>query len=116
MKQHDAMKNAVNLAEKNHQLENELMEIDRMALAVESDCNKAVRENNEKMLNLQRQLNDATNKIRELEKQNENYEKEHKKMENKIQCLLDEKQSMVEKINQFDVIGSYFFLLFIYPV
>ncbi|XP_044727871.1 putative leucine-rich repeat-containing protein DDB_G0290503 isoform X2 [Chrysoperla carnea] len=104
MKQHDAMKNAVNLAEKNHQLENELMEIDRMALAVESDCNKAVRENNEKMLNLQRQLNDATNKIRELEKQNENHEKEHKKMENKIQCLLDEKQSMLEKINHFDVI------------
>lgn len=42
-KQHEAMKRALHLAERNKQLEKELSDIDQMALAVEAECNNTVK-------------------------------------------------------------------------
>jgi centrosomal protein CEP135 len=55
-KQHDAMSQAMKLAERNEELENELKSIDRIALAVEADCNSTVKENNKRVSRLQVQL------------------------------------------------------------
>lgn len=49
-KQHEAMKRALHLAERNKQLENELKDIDQMALAVEAEANCTVQSNAEKMI------------------------------------------------------------------
>lgn len=49
MKQHEAMKRALHLAERNKQLEKELKDIDQMALAVEKEANSIVSENSEKI-------------------------------------------------------------------
>lgn len=44
-KQHEAMRRALNLADRNKKLEKELRDIDQMALAVEADCNSTVKAN-----------------------------------------------------------------------
>lgn len=52
-KQHDAMSQAMKLAARNEELEKELRDIDHVALAVEADCNSAVKENNRRVCRLQ---------------------------------------------------------------
>lgn len=52
-KQHDAMSQAMKLARRNEELEKELRDIDHVALAVEADCNSAVKENNRRVCRLQ---------------------------------------------------------------
>lgn len=52
-KQHDAMSQAVKLAARNEELEKELRDLDHVALAVEADCNSAVKENNRRVCRLQ---------------------------------------------------------------
>jgi len=52
-KQHDAMSQAMKLAARNEELEKELRDIDHVALAVEADCNSAVKENNRRVCKLQ---------------------------------------------------------------
>lgn len=52
-KQHDAMSQAMKLATRNEELEKELKDIDHVALAVEADCNSAVKENNRRVCRLQ---------------------------------------------------------------
>ncbi|VEN42317.1 unnamed protein product [Callosobruchus maculatus] len=49
-KQHEAMRRALHLAERNKQLEKEMKDIDQIALQVEAECNKTVKSNSEKML------------------------------------------------------------------
>lgn len=52
-KQHDAMAQALKLADRNEELEKELKDIDYIALAVEADCNSTVKENNKRVSKLQ---------------------------------------------------------------
>lgn len=47
------MSQAMKLAERNEELEKELRDIDHIALAVEADCNSAVKENNKRVSQLQ---------------------------------------------------------------
>lgn len=47
------MTQAVKLADRNEELEKELRDIDHIALAVEADCNSAVKENNKRVSKLQ---------------------------------------------------------------
>lgn len=51
-KQHDAMSQAMKLAERNEELEKELRDIDHVALAVEADCNSTVKQNNKRVSQL----------------------------------------------------------------
>lgn len=51
--QHEAMTRAVMLADRNKQLEKELHDIDRMALAVEAECNSTVKENSVRVSKIQ---------------------------------------------------------------
>lgn len=48
-KQHEAMRRALHLAERNKELEKDMREIDQIALEVESECNSKVRHNSEKV-------------------------------------------------------------------
>lgn len=47
------MSQAMKLAARNEELEKELKDIDHVALAVEADCNSAVKENNRRVCRLQ---------------------------------------------------------------
>lgn len=47
------MSQAMKLASRNEELEKELRDIDHVALAVEADCNSAVKENNRRVCRLQ---------------------------------------------------------------
>ncbi|XP_063979258.1 centrosomal protein of 135 kDa isoform X2 [Diachasmimorpha longicaudata] len=66
-KQHDAMSQAMKLAERNEELEKELRDIDHIALAVEADCNSTVKENNRRVSQLQERYETAMTKINHLE-------------------------------------------------
>lgn len=46
-KQHEAMRRALHLAERNKVLEKEMKEIDQIALEVEADCNSKVKNKSE---------------------------------------------------------------------
>ena len=52
------MSQAMKLAERNEELEKELRDIDHIALAVEADCNTAVKENNRRICRLQVYITD----------------------------------------------------------
>lgn len=47
------MTRAVRLADRNKQLEHELHDIDRIAVAVEAECNSTVKENSKRVLRIQ---------------------------------------------------------------
>ncbi|XP_008547784.1 centrosomal protein of 135 kDa isoform X2 [Microplitis demolitor] len=66
-KQHDAMTQAMKLAERNEELEKELKDIDHIALAVEADCNSTVKENNKRVSQLQEKFENAMTQIHQLE-------------------------------------------------
>lgn len=119
-KQHEAMKRALQLADRNRELEKELRDIDQMALAVEAECNTTVKQNVNRVSKYQEQLDNCNIKINNLERElaevkrkkntlemelqacRDEKEKFHKILEN----ALDDKKRMTDKINQFTRIGS----------
>ncbi|XP_024940651.1 uncharacterized protein LOC107267564 isoform X3 [Cephus cinctus] len=117
-KQHDAMSQAVKLAERNEELEKELSDIDRIALAVEADCNTAVKENNRRVCKLQEKLEDVMTQVHVLESeltverrevQELRADLEASKLEKRniqrvLESTLDEKKQMTDRINQLTVI------------
>jgi centrosomal protein CEP135 len=50
---HEAMSQAIMVADRNKQLEKELHDIDQMALAVEAECNSTVKENSVRVSKIQ---------------------------------------------------------------
>ncbi|XP_036150015.1 centrosomal protein of 135 kDa isoform X2 [Monomorium pharaonis] len=119
-KQHDAMSQAMKLATRNEELEKELRDIDHVALAVEADCNSAVKENNRRVCKLQEKLEDVMMQVHVLERELtverrevqelradlEACKLEKRNMQRTLESALDEKKQMSEKINQLIVIGS----------
>lgn len=68
-KQHEAMLRALNLAEKNKNLQEEIQKVDALALKVEEDCNKRLADMTKEMRVLQTRIESLTLKNSELEKQ-----------------------------------------------
>lgn len=113
------MKRALQLADRNKELERELRDIDQMALAVEEQCNSTVKRNVSKVSKVQEQLCDSTVKVQCLEREisdlkrmnqsldldfetvREEKDNLHKILEN----ALDDKKRMTDRINQFTRIG-----------
>ncbi|XP_076665146.1 uncharacterized protein LOC143367341 isoform X2 [Andrena cerasifolii] len=117
-KQHDAMSQALKLADRNEELEKELRDIDHIALAVEADCNSAVKENNKRVSKLQQKLEDVMTQVHVLEGELTAERREVQELradleacrleKRNIQCslefTLDEKKQMTDRINELTVI------------
>ncbi|XP_053977812.1 centrosomal protein of 135 kDa isoform X1 [Hylaeus volcanicus] len=117
-KQHDAMSQALKLADRNEELEKELRDIDHIALAVEADCNSAVKENNKRVSKLQQKLQDVTTQIhvlegeltverrevQELRADLEACKLEKRNIQRNLESALDEKKQMTDRINKLTVI------------
>ncbi|KAG5335528.1 CP135 protein, partial [Acromyrmex heyeri] len=117
-KQHDAMSQAMKLAARNEELEKELRDIDHVALAVEADCNSTVKENNRRVCRLQEKLEDVMTQVHVLERELtverrevqelradlEACKLEKRNIQRTLECTLDEKKQMSDKINQLTVI------------
>ncbi|KYN16644.1 hypothetical protein ALC57_11153 [Trachymyrmex cornetzi] len=117
-KQHDAMSQAMKLATRNEELEKELRDIDHVALAVEADCNSAVKENNRRVCRLQEKLENIMTQVHVLERELtverrevqelradlEACRLEKRNIQRTLECTLDEKKQMSDKINQLTVI------------
>ncbi|XP_076297587.1 uncharacterized protein LOC143217320 isoform X2 [Lasioglossum baleicum] len=117
-KQHDAMTQALKLADRNEELEKELRDIDHIALAVEADCNTAVKENNEKVSKLQQKLQDLMTQVhvlegeltverrdvQELRADLEACRLEKRNIQRNLESTLDEKKRIVDRINELTVI------------
>ncbi|XP_019756945.2 centrosomal protein of 135 kDa isoform X1 [Dendroctonus ponderosae] len=119
-KQHEAMKRALHLAERNRQLEKELKDVDEIALAVEAECNNTVKGNSEKVARLQDRINESLVLIQNLER--DNTKLKHAKLElsadldsvklekNHLQAQLkkeeDDKKKLTDKINSFTIIEN----------
>ncbi|XP_078052168.1 uncharacterized protein LOC144478274 [Augochlora pura] len=117
-KQHDAMTQALKLADRNEELEKELRDIDHIALAVEADCNSAVKENNEKVSKLQQKLQDLMTQVhilegeliverrevQELRADLEACRLEKRNMQRNLESTLDEKKHIIDRINELTVI------------
>ncbi|KYN02704.1 hypothetical protein ALC62_06504 [Cyphomyrmex costatus] len=116
-KQHDAMSQAMKLAARNEELEKELRDIDHVALAVEADCNSAVKENNRRVRRLQEKLEDVMTQVhilehkltverrevQELRADLEACRLEKRNIQRTLESTLDEKKQMSDKINQLTV-------------
>ncbi|KAG7197907.1 hypothetical protein KM043_016149 [Ampulex compressa] len=117
-KQHDAMTQALKLAERNEELEKELRDIDHIALAVEADCNSAVKENNRRVCRLQEKLEDVMTQVhaleceltverrevQELRADLEACRHEKRDIQHTLDSTLDEKKQMTDRINELTVI------------
>ncbi|XP_061932659.1 centrosomal protein of 135 kDa isoform X2 [Apis cerana] len=117
-KQHDAMSQALKLADRNEELEKELKDIDYIALAVEADCNSTVKENNKRVSKLQEKLENVTTRVhvledelttehREVQELRTNLETcrlEKLNIQRTLECTLDEKKQMTDRINELTVI------------
>ncbi|XP_011137532.1 centrosomal protein of 135 kDa isoform X2 [Harpegnathos saltator] len=119
-KQHDAMSQAMKLAARNEELEKELRDIDHVALAVEADCNSAVKENNRRVCRLQEKLEDVMTQVHVLERELtverrevqelradlEACRLEKRNIQRTLESTLDEKKQMTDRINQLTIIAS----------
>ncbi|XP_043584009.1 centrosomal protein of 135 kDa-like isoform X1 [Bombus pyrosoma] len=117
-KQHDAMSQALKLADRNEELEKELRDIDHIALAVEADCNSAVKENNRRVSKLQEKLENVMARVHALEAELtvehrevqelrgdlEACKLEKRNIERTLESTLDEKKQMTDRINELTVI------------
>ncbi|XP_029664443.1 centrosomal protein of 135 kDa-like isoform X2 [Formica exsecta] len=117
-KQHDAMSQAMKLARRNEELEKELRDIDHVALAVEADCNSAVKENNRRVCRLQEKLEDVMKQlhvleheliverreVQELRADLESCRLEKRNVQCTLESTLDEKKKLSDKINQLAII------------
>ncbi|XP_011495576.1 PREDICTED: centrosomal protein of 135 kDa [Ceratosolen solmsi marchali] len=119
-KQHDAMAQAMKLAERNKELENELKSVDRMTLAVEADCNSTVKENNKRVFRLQEKLEDLMTQVHVLENELiiqrreaqelradlEASRLEKSNIQRVLESTLEEKKQMMNRINTLTVMAS----------
>lgn len=117
-KQHDAMSQAMKLAKRNEELEKELRDIDHVALAVEADCNSAVKENNRRVCRLQEKLEDVMTQVHVLERELtverrevqelradlESCKLEKRNIQRTLESTLDEKKQMSDRLNQLAII------------
>ncbi|CAH1098756.1 unnamed protein product [Psylliodes chrysocephalus] len=117
-KQHEAMRRALSLAERNKNLEEELKDIDKIALSVEAECNTTVKSNFEKVTRLQDKVNESQIQIQNLEMSiyKLNIEKtellteldsvklEKKKLQAILDSESDEKKRLTDRLNNFTII------------
>ncbi|XP_057321420.1 centrosomal protein of 135 kDa isoform X2 [Microplitis mediator] len=119
-KQHDAMTQAMKLAERNEELEKELKDIDHIALAVEADCNSTVKENNKRVSQLQEKLENAMTQIHQLETNLlgekrtsqelradlENCRVEKRNIQRKLEEVQEENRQLKNRVNDLDLIDK----------
>lgn len=112
------MKRALELAERNKILENELRDIDQMALAVEAECNDNVKANADKLEKLKSTLQETFLQLQTAERQVEQLKREKTEISSDLdvakqekKCLqrvletaLEEKKRLTEKLNKMCVI------------
>ncbi|XP_018573726.1 centrosomal protein of 135 kDa, partial [Anoplophora glabripennis] len=117
-KQHEAMRRALHLAERNKVLEKEMKDIDQIALAVEAECNSTIRSNIEKVTRLQDRMNESGIIIQNLERETHKLKQDKQelsadldavKLEKKhLQSILDtereDKKRLTDRINSFTII------------
>nr|XP_034195948.1 centrosomal protein of 135 kDa isoform X3 [Osmia lignaria] len=119
-KQHDAMTQALKLADRNEELEKELRDIDHIALAVEADCNSTVKETNKRVSKLQQKLEEVMTQVhvlegeltverrevQELKADLEVCRMEKNNIKHTLESTLDEKKQMTDRINELIVIET----------
>ncbi|XP_076626079.1 uncharacterized protein LOC143344162 isoform X3 [Colletes latitarsis] len=117
-KQHDAMSQALKLADRNEELEKELRDIDHIALAVEADCNSTVKENNKRVSKLQQKLQDVMTQVhvlegeltvehrvvQELRADLEACKLEKRNIQRNLESMSDEKKQMTNRINMLTIV------------
>ncbi|XP_057672202.1 centrosomal protein of 135 kDa isoform X2 [Diorhabda carinulata] len=117
-RQHEAMRRALNLAERNKLLEHEMKDIDQIALTVEAECNNTVKSNFEKVTKLQDSMNESLIKIQTLEMENNKLKLEKKELISEIETInfekknlqmlleteTEDKKRLTDRINNFTVI------------
>ncbi|KAK0096267.1 hypothetical protein PV326_005918 [Microctonus aethiopoides] len=119
-KQHDAMSQAMKLAERNEELEKELRDIDHVALAVEADCNSTVKQNNKRVSQLKEKLDNAMQKVRDLENSLlvekrlsqelradlEGCKLEKRSIQRTLDNSLEERKRLTDRINELTIIEN----------
>ncbi|XP_008217193.1 centrosomal protein of 135 kDa isoform X3 [Nasonia vitripennis] len=119
-KQHDAMAQAMKLAERNEELEKELKDVDRIALAVEADCNSTVKENNRRVCRLQEKLEDVMTQVHVLESELTVQRREAQELradleacrleksnvQRILESTLEEKKQMTDRINNLTIMET----------
>lgn len=119
-KQHEAMSQALKLAERNEELEKELRDIDHIALSVEADCNTAVKENNRRVCRLQERLNEVMTQVHALECELAEERRrvqelktdlgasrlEKLDIQQTLEFTLEEKKNLTDRINQLTAMAT----------
>ncbi|PSN39078.1 hypothetical protein C0J52_07358 [Blattella germanica] len=95
--QHEAMTRAVMLAERNKKLEQELRDIDQMALAVEAECNSTVKENSIRVSKIQEKLDNKRGLNNEIERMAQESAMQRRKIAD-LESQLNSKRTRSETI------------------
>lgn len=117
-RQHEAMRRALNLAERNKLLEDEMKDIDHIALSVEAECNNTVKSNFEKVTKLQDRMNESLITIQTLERENNKLKLEKTELISEIEAIklekknlqiileteTEDKKRLTDRINNFTII------------
>lgn len=104
-KQHEAMMKALNLADKNKELNDEIKKVDALALRVEEDCNKRITTLVNEVKSLRDQLEKANTKYAALEKeraQNRTHESgtSVNKLRESLNNALQEKHKLQDEVEE----------------
>lgn len=125
IKQHEAMKRALSLAERNKVLEKEMRDIDQIALAVEAECNSTVKCNYNKVSRLQERMHESVLQIQRLEKEVVNMKRDNQELVSDyevvktekrhlqavLETALEEKKRLNDRLNQYSIIGRFYFVI-----
>lgn len=127
-RQHEAMKRALQLADKNKMLEKELNDVDKMALVVEQDCDSKVRTKSEQLDTLRRKVEEMRKLVDDGEQRIDGLEREltetrrrtkvqdadlqmvmteKEKLRVIVEDALHDKKKLTDKINQLNCIGKH---------
>lgn len=121
IKQHEAMKRALSLAERNKVLEKEMRDIDQIALAVETECNTTAKSNANKVCRLQEKVHESIIQIQVLEKEIADLKRdkqelvsdydavktEKRHLQTVLETALEEKKRLKERLNHSSIIGKF---------
>ncbi|XP_030747273.1 centrosomal protein of 135 kDa-like isoform X2 [Sitophilus oryzae] len=119
-KQHEAMRRALHLLERNKQLEKEIKETDAIALAVESQWNNSMKCTSQRVVKLQEEVSESITKIKNMEKENTSLKQTKLKLTTELEALrlekahiqkqldfeVEDKKKLTDKINNMTVIEN----------
>ncbi|XP_076257310.1 centrosomal protein 135kDa isoform X2 [Rhynchophorus ferrugineus] len=105
-KQHEAMRRALHLLERNKQLEREIQEMDQIALAVETQCNDSIRTSSQQLVSLEKENSLLRKAKTQLKADLEAVRLEKNHIQKQLEFEVEDKKRLTDRINNYTLIEN----------